>query len=178
MRSKTSKQVTSKSKTPKPPRFQVWKVETDCSEDEVLKTACKLALELKAGDRVLMEGPMGAGKTTFSRALLEGLGVQQPAEGSPTFALAHEYATPRFEVVHIDFYRLRGESEIEEAGIDAYFWERDAIVIAEWASLWPEFERAILETTDVCNWKVEIAYAQSEQISLRDLTIRRFFSKG
>jgi tRNA threonylcarbamoyl adenosine modification protein YjeE len=98
---------------------------------------------------------MGAGKTTFARALLAGLGVVQPPEGSPSFAIAHEYASPRGSVVHIDFYRLKHESEIEEAGIDAYFWERpDGIVISEWVSLFPRFEAAVKKSQKV--WRVKI----------------------
>ena len=57
---------------------------------------------LAQGSRVLLEGPMGAGKTTFARALLRALGVRQPPEGSPTFAIAHEYDSPRGGVVHYD----------------------------------------------------------------------------
>ena len=88
---------------------------------------------------------MGSGKSTFARALLESLGASRPAEGSPSFAIAHEYETPRGETVHVDFYRIRSEREIAEAGIPAYYWERDAIVISEWLSNWPKFESAVLE---------------------------------
>jgi tRNA threonylcarbamoyladenosine biosynthesis protein TsaE len=106
---------------------------------------------------------MGAGKTTFTRALLEGLGVKQPAEGSPSFAIAHEYAGPRFEVIHIDFYRIKHAAEIEEAGIEAYFWERPrAVVIAEWTSLWHELERAVMASKGEAAraiWRVELAFA-------------------
>lgn len=105
---------------------------------------------------------MGAGKTTFSRALLEGLGVHQPPEGSPTFAIAHEYRAPIAEIVHIDFYRLKSEAEIQEAGIEAYFWEREAIVIAEWTSLWPEFEAAVLKPGVGRNWRVNIGFGLSD----------------
>lgn len=111
-----------------------------------------------------MEGPMGVGKTTFSRTLLQGLGVVQPPEGSPTFAIAHEYRAQACDVVHVDFYRLRSEAEIEEAGIEAYFWERNAIVIAEWTSMWPIFEASVLRVgltpeVGVRNWRVELSFA-------------------
>jgi tRNA threonylcarbamoyl adenosine modification protein YjeE len=139
--------------------------------------AAELSARLAPGHRVLLEGPMGVGKTTFSRALLEGLGVEQPPEGSPSFALAHEYlARGRGEVIHIDFYRIRGEQEIQDAGIESYFWERKAIVLAEWTSLWPEFERAVLrgsgdEGQNVL-WRVELAFAADDP-QLREVRILR-----
>jgi tRNA threonylcarbamoyl adenosine modification protein YjeE len=87
---------------------------------------------------------MGVGKTTFVRSLLKGLGVIQPPEGSPSFAIAHEYQAPIGGIVHIDFYRLRSELEIDEAGIPAYYWERNLIVISEWLSNWQEFHQQVL----------------------------------
>ena len=101
---------------------------------------------------------MGSGKTTFARALLFGLGVLQPPEGSPTFALAHEYESPAGGIAHLDFYRLRSTLEIEEAGIPAYFWERDLIVISEWISEWPEFERQVSEGHTT--WQVKLAFEE------------------
>lgn len=117
-----------------------------------------------------MEGPMGVGKTTFSRVLLKALGVVQPPEGSPTFAIAHEYDGPACDIVHVDFYRLRSEAEIEAAGIESYFWERCAIVIAEWTSMWPRFEASLLRDSEgQRNWRVELSF--NEDPSLRDAKV-------
>lgn len=116
---------------------------------------------------MLLEGPMGAGKTTFARALLSALGVTQPPEGSPSFAIAHEYDSPRGRVAHMDLYRIRSEDEIEEAGLHAYFWERRMIVIAEWMSSWPAFEEAVARTAGRV-WRVELGFAESaEERSVR-----------
>ncbi len=93
-----------------------------------------------------MEGPLGAGKTTFAKLLLSALGVHQPPEGSPTFALAHEYESSHGGLVHIDYYRIQSEEELEEAGIPSYYWERSLIVISEWLSLWPDFESRVLQS--------------------------------
>jgi len=126
-----------------------------------------------------MEGPMGAGKTTFARSLLRGLGVVQPPEGSPTFAIAHEYRGARSDVVHLDFYRLRSEDEITEAGLEAYFWERGAIVIAEWTSMWPNFEAALLNPaarevgSNISNWRVTLSFAASGDETVRDVRIEK-----
>src|SRR5690348_5184115 len=107
----------SKTSKPRPFRRSPWKSAQGCAEAELTGIARELAAALGPSDRVLLEGEMGAGKTTFARALLEGLGVIQPAEGSPSFAIAHEYDSPRGPVVHVDFYRLKDESEIEDAAI-------------------------------------------------------------
>ncbi len=105
---------------------------------------------------------MGAGKSTFARALLKALGARQPAEGSPTFAIAHEYEGPQCGIVHMDFYRLRSEAEIEDAGISSYFWERNLIVIAEWISLHPEFRDAVWnQSAGHRNWSVSIGFVEN-----------------
>lgn len=132
----------------------------DCSEAIVLSVANDLAKEIGPNDHVFLEGPMGAGKTTFARALLQSLGVRQPPEGSPSFAIAHEYDSKLGLVVHIDFYRIRDEAEIDDAGIPSYFWERDAIVISEWLSSRPEFEKAVLSAPreGAKNWCVRLNF--------------------
>jgi len=124
-------------------------------------------------DRVLLEGALGVGKTTFARALLQGLGVVQPPEGSPSFAIAHEYDSPRGPVVHVDLYRIRNEAEIEEAGISAYYWERDAIVIGEWISMFPGFERALLnDSGDRGIWLVKLGF--DSRPDMRSVEIQTF----
>ncbi len=97
---------------------------------------------------------MGAGKTTFARALLAGLGVHQPPEGSPTFAIVHEYEASAGAVAHMDLYRLKSEEELEDAGLSTYFWERKMIVVTEWLSMFPEFEAAVLKSGRI--WQVTI----------------------
>ncbi len=106
---------------------------------------------------------MGVGKTTFARALLSELGVLQPPEGSPSFAIAHEYESPRGPIVHLDYYRMRQESEIEDAGIPSYYWERDPrpIVISEWLSNWPEFCEQVLNSGR--SWKITLDFSNSPE---------------
>jgi tRNA threonylcarbamoyl adenosine modification protein YjeE len=147
-----------RSKTLKTRQHQIplWKSAQDCAEPQVVRIAGELALVLKPGDRIFLEGEMGAGKTTFARALLKARGVVQPPEGSPSFAIAHEYQSPLGEVIHVDFYRLKNELEIEAAGIGSYFWERpESLIICEWISMFPEFESAVKKTSNRI-WRVEI----------------------
>jgi tRNA threonylcarbamoyl adenosine modification protein YjeE len=161
MRSKTSK--THQHRTP------LWKSAQDCAEPQVVRIAEELALVLKAGDRIFLEGEIGAGKTTFARALLKARGVIQPPEGSPSFAIAHEYQSPLGDVIHIDFYRLKSELEIESAGVGSYFWERpESLIICEWISMFPDFAEAVRKTADSNRvWKVEIKGSEN----VRDLAI-------
>ncbi len=139
----------------------------------MVQIALDLARELRPKDRVLLEGPMGVGKTTFARALLSGLGLDQPPEGSPTFAIAHEYDSPKGSIVHMDFYRLRSELEIDDAGIPSYFWDRDLIVITEWLSSWPKFEAQVLKSGRI--FRVALVHSsgenESKAQSLRDIQI-------
>ncbi len=62
--------------------------------------------------------------------------------------------------MHIDFYRLKHESEIDDAGIPTYFWERDAIVLCEWASQFPGFLNSV-ERASARIWKIELGFADS-----------------
>jgi tRNA threonylcarbamoyl adenosine modification protein YjeE len=97
--------------------------------------ASRLAVMLKSGDVVALSGPLGAGKTTFARALVTRLGSEGEVP-SPTFALMQRYDTPRLTLTHCDFYRLE-PSELDELGLDDAVSE--GVVIVEWperASHW------------------------------------------
>lgn len=90
---------------------------------------------------------MGAGKSTFARALMRSENPSLVFKGSPTFALAHEYESDGVVWIHTDLYRLKSEVELQEAGIESYFWERQGrvIVIAEWLGIFPSLESSLLE---------------------------------
>ncbi len=138
--------------------------------------ATELARELRPGVRVLLEGPLGAGKSTFARFLLEALRVDRPAEGSPTFAIAHEYrAAGGLEVLHLDLYRLRHEGELEEAGVNAVFWERAAVVLAEWTSRFPGLLEALARDDRARHpqWEVRLEFTADPEAELREVSIRR-----
>jgi tRNA threonylcarbamoyladenosine biosynthesis protein TsaE len=79
---------------------------------------------------VLLNGNLGAGKTTIAKGIVEGLGAADPDEvSSPTFALVQEYGGGVF---HIDLYRLETVREVESLGLDDVFDRTDAVVLIEW----------------------------------------------
>jgi tRNA threonylcarbamoyladenosine biosynthesis protein TsaE len=90
----------------------------------------RLAPLLRAGDLVLLNGELGAGKTTLTRGLGVGLGARG-AVASPTFVLAREHPTARgVPLVHVDAYRLATGRELDDLDLDY----ANAIVVAEWGA--------------------------------------------
>lgn len=103
------------------------------SEAETRAFAQALAPNLKAGDTLLLEGPIGAGKTFFARALIQSRlqesGVHEDVP-SPTFTLVQTYADDACDIWHADLYRLTGPDEIFELGLEDAF--DTAICLIEW----------------------------------------------
>lgn len=101
-------------------------------EDATNAAAMQLAGELRAGDLVTLGGALGAGKTTFARALIRALlGDPQAEVPSPTYTLLQNYEGPHFNIVHADLYRIGDPAELAELG-----WEEaaeNALVLVEWA---------------------------------------------
>lgn len=99
------------------------------SDGESRKIAARLALLLKSGDVVTLEGELGAGKTTFTKGIAEGLGVRRMVT-SPTFTIIKEY-DGRIPLYHIDAYRL--EHSEEDIGFSEYF-NGEGLSVIEWAT--------------------------------------------
>jgi tRNA threonylcarbamoyladenosine biosynthesis protein TsaE len=88
-----------------------------------------IAKVLRAGDLLLLNGPLGAGKTTLTRGIGEGLGAQGTVQ-SPTFVLARTHRTEAGpKLVHVDAYRLNSAVELDDLDIDF----ANSIVVVEWA---------------------------------------------
>jgi hypothetical protein len=101
------------------------------NEAAMHKFARDIALALEPGDLLTLSGDLGAGKTTFARALIRHLaGDETMVVPSPTFTLMQTYELPRFPVVHADFYRLEGPGELAELGFDDL--PKDSVVLLEW----------------------------------------------
>lgn len=89
----------------------------------------RIASAIRRGDTVALEGDLGAGKTTLSRAILRALGVTGEVP-SPSFTLVQHYDTARLKIAHCDFYRIEDPAEIDELGLEDAV--RDGAVIIEW----------------------------------------------
>lgn len=93
----------------------------------------RLAESLKAGDVLALTGDLGAGKTTLTKAVAEGLGVTELVV-SPTFNIIREYRSGRLPLYHFDVYRIGHEDEMYELGYEEYFFG-DGVCVVEWAEL-------------------------------------------
>lgn len=99
-------------------------------EPEMVQIAARVGAVLKAGDVLLLEGPVGAGKSFFARALIQSLQLHPEDVPSPTFTLVQTYDTEAGEIWHADLYRLSSPDEAAELGlIDAL---DDAVCLIEW----------------------------------------------
>src|SRR3954451_11633549 len=101
------------------------------STEETEALGRKLARLLFPSAVVALIGPLGAGKTHFVRAVVEGLGGDGRRVSSPTFALIHEYPA-RLPVYHFDTYRLPDEAAFADLGVAEYF-DGDGVCLVEWA---------------------------------------------
>lgn len=102
----------------------------DLTLPELLEWARAFGGSLEAPAVVALRGDLGAGKTTMVQAMIAALGVRENVT-SPTYALVHEYQSPRGPVHHFDWYRLRDASQLVQIGWDDIL-RLDGIVFVEW----------------------------------------------
>ncbi|SDE30559.1 tRNA threonylcarbamoyladenosine biosynthesis protein TsaE [Blastococcus fimeti] len=81
------------------------------------------------GDLVILVGPLGAGKTAFTRGFGRGLGVTEPVT-SPTFVIARVHTGGRLPLVHVDAYRLSGAADVDDLDLDVTV--ADSVTVVEW----------------------------------------------
>ena len=95
-------------------------------------------------------GKMGAGKTTFVKAICEELGVEDVIS-SPTFAIVNEYEAPQKTIYHFDFYRIKKLEEVYDMGYEDYFYS-GALCFIEWPELIEDVlpEDAVKVTIEEC----------------------------
>lgn len=109
-----------------------WSVPTQSAE-ETRRLGQLLGKWVEAGMVVLLNGPLGAGKTCFAQGVARGLGVpEQVPVTSPSYALLHIHAG-RLDLYHFDLYRLSRVDDLEDLGYDEYA-EGSGLTLVEWAN--------------------------------------------
>ena len=121
---------------------------------ETLNLGKKLSQKLNPQSIVLLQGPIGAGKTSFVQGIAKGLSISENIT-SPTFSLSHHYNSGNIPLVHLDLYRLENMSSAKEI----FFSEEEeasqnkAILVIEW----PELIEQFIDNF----WKIKITYAKN-----------------
>lgn len=122
------------------------------SEKQTQRLGYALGACLRAGDVVLLEGEMGAGKSVLTRAAARGMGVEGPVP-SPTFTILNVHEGSAMKLYHFDLYRLEGEDALYEMGLDEYIPAADGASLIEWPQM-------AAEAMPADHLAVDIRYAQ------------------
>ena len=125
------------------------------SREETARVAAALASFLRAGDAMLLKGPLASGKTAFVQELVAALGSKAEVT-SPTFTLAQFYQLPVGTFLHIDAYRLSSVAEFRDLGLEDFVPE--SITAVEWGDIVEEdFTNALTITFEFVpnhdNWR-------------------------
>ena len=121
---------------------------------ETLILGEKFSQRLNPQSVVLLQGPIGAGKTSFVKGIAKGLSISDEIT-SPTFALSHHYKSGKIPLIHLDLYRIENISSAKEI----FFSEEEeaiqnqAVLVIEW----PELVESHIENF----WKIKISYAKN-----------------
>ena len=99
------------------------------TSDDTFALGVELAGLLRAGDLVVLVGPLGAGKTALTQGIGSGLGVREPVT-SPTFVIARVHTGGRLPLVHVDAYRLGGAADVDDLDLDA--GADRSVTVVEW----------------------------------------------
>jgi tRNA threonylcarbamoyladenosine biosynthesis protein TsaE len=101
------------------------------SEEESAKLAKEFIANITNGERVVLNGELGAGKTFFIKAALSSIGISNVS--SPSFAIVNEYQNIS-HIYHFDFYRLKNFVELFDIGWQDYLNDDQSIIFIEWGS--------------------------------------------
>ena len=103
------------------------------SPEETFELGEKLGADLAGGEVILLTGGLGAGKTLFTKGVLNSVGFDADEVTSPSFTLVNLYETERFPVYHIDLWRAGdGEDAAFSVGLEEILENESAVVIVEW----------------------------------------------
>ncbi|MGD2169454.1 MAG: tRNA (adenosine(37)-N6)-threonylcarbamoyltransferase complex ATPase subunit type 1 TsaE [Chlamydiota bacterium] len=121
--------------------------------------AKKLASEISIPNIILLEGDLGAGKTTFTKGFLSFFGVSEAEVQSPTFAYVNQYFCNSLTISHFDLYRLNSDEEFLALGFEEYLFSSDICLIE-----WPQIITPIL--TQSPHLKITLSFKDEESRKL------------
>jgi tRNA threonylcarbamoyladenosine biosynthesis protein TsaE len=108
-------------------------------ETSLQALAFELASSLKGrGALIGLQGPLGAGKTTFVKAFTQAFGIKQTK--SPTFVITHQHRIPQGSLFHLDFYRLNKKSQLTDLGLTEMLQGKNLVLI-EWVDRFPQIKK-------------------------------------
>ena len=121
---------------------------------ETFNLGKKLSQKLNPQSIVLLQGPIGAGKTSLVQGIAQGLSISEDIT-SPTFSLSHHYKSGKIPLIHLDLYRLENISSAKEVfySEEEEALQSQAILVIEW----PELVEPVIENF----WKIKISYAKN-----------------
>lgn len=119
--------------------------------------AKELAKTLTGGETIVLDGDLGAGKTTFTKGLAKGLGIDENDVNSPTFTLMKEY-NGRLKLYHYDMYRIENAKETTELGLEENLNDINGVCVIEWN----KFDKL----NNVINVKIERTGNTSRKITI------------
>ena len=132
--------------------------------DNIASAARKFIDEMGENCVFAFYGKMGAGKTTFIKAICEALGVTDPV-ASPTFAIVNEYADAQGQpIYHFDFYRIKNLREAYDIGCEEYFYSGYPCFIE-----WPEMVEELLPE-DAVKVTIEVLEDEARVVTLSELS--------
>ena len=108
--------------------------------EETFDLGEKIGESLSGGEMILLSGGLGAGKTLFTKGILSGLDFDVDEVTSPSFTLVNLYKAEKFDVYHIDLWRIDENSDAAFAvGLDEILEDKTAVVIVEWSERLKKF---------------------------------------
>jgi tRNA threonylcarbamoyladenosine biosynthesis protein TsaE len=133
------------------------------SAEQMIELGKKLARNFQAGDLVVLDGPVGAGKTTMTKGIAIGLEIDD-AVTSPTFVIArvHSNNSAKPDLVHVDAYRLSNITEVDSLDLESSMDE--AVTVVEWGA-------GLIEGLTDQSWLIKIARDVSTDDDFREVEI-------
>ena len=144
------------------------KTKYSVSSVEGLQDWVKETLLQKLGERhvLLLEGPLGAGKTELVKAIAKARGCEEAS--SPTFAIHHRYDSDKGVIEHLDLYRVENEDDLETVGLWELFEGQQKLIIIEWASKFNLFHSKTIPR----NWPMMEIEILILDLNLREILLR------